>query len=136
MHDLARVVLELELHRDGLMTCLEVTGRQTRLVGGVIDRLQEQRVAVVLTGLRRSPTSRAVVTSDRQPLVQQGVDLVGSEPVTDRLQPGRVLDRGERVVPDRDPVQAPARQLVASVAAQVGAGAAPRVQTPPLAMPP
>ena len=51
MHDLARVVLELELHRDGLMTCLEVTGRQTRLVGGVVDRLQEQRVAVVLAHL-------------------------------------------------------------------------------------
>ena len=31
------------------------------------------------------------------------------------------------VPPDRDPVQAHARQLVASVAAQVGAGAAPRV---------
>ena len=62
MHNLARVVLELELHRDGLMTCLEVAGRQTRLVGGVVDRLQEQRVAVVLTGLRPSPTSHAVVT--------------------------------------------------------------------------
>ena len=43
------------------------------------------------------------VGQDRQPLVQQGVDLIGSEPVADLLQPGRVLDRGERVVQRGEP---------------------------------
>ena len=35
---------------------------------------------------------------DGQPLAQQGVDLLGSEPVADGLQRHRILDRGEPVV--------------------------------------
>jgi hypothetical protein len=35
---------------------------------------------------------------DRQPLAQQRVDLLGPEPITDGLQRGRVLDRGEPIV--------------------------------------
>jgi len=40
---------------------------------------------------------------DRQPLVQQRVDLIGSEAVADLLQPDRVVDRGERVVQRGEP---------------------------------
>jgi hypothetical protein len=57
------------------------------------------------------------VRQDRQPPVQQRLDLFGSEPVTDLLQPGRVVDLRGRVVQRDEPDPGLGRLLLGPVAA-------------------
>jgi hypothetical protein len=63
------------------------------------------------------------VRQDGQPLAQQRLDLVFSEPVADRLQRGRVIDCGEPVIqrgePDPGLGRLPLSSMVA-VDAQLG----------------
>lgn len=58
-------------------------------------RLQDREVVAVPGG---AVGWAERVGQDRQPLAQQGIDLLRTQAVTDRLQRGRVIDRGERVV--------------------------------------
>jgi hypothetical protein len=57
--------------------------------------LQDRQVVAVSGG---PIVSAERVRQDRQPLAQQGVDLLGAEPVADLLQPAWVIDGGEGVV--------------------------------------
>jgi hypothetical protein len=57
--------------------------------------LQDRQVVAVAGG---AIFAAERVRQDGQPLAQQGVDLLGSEPVADGLQRRRILDRGEPIV--------------------------------------